>query len=88
MEFSYKNSFNSSLFMAMFENLYGWRCRSPIGWFEVGESSFLGPDLIYTSLEKVHNIRNHLQKANSRKNSFVDHRKRDLEFKEGHKVYL
>ena len=43
IEFSYKNSFHSSIGMAPFEELYGRRCRSVVGWFEVGESSILGP---------------------------------------------
>ena len=59
VEFSYNNIFHSSISMAPYEALYGRRCRSSIGWFEVGESSLLGPDLIYI-------IRNHLQTAYSR----------------------
>ena len=37
VEFAYNNSFHSSIFMAPYESLYGRRCTSPIGWFEVGE---------------------------------------------------
>ena len=37
-EFSYNNSYQSSIQMAPFEALYGRKCRSPICWFEVGES--------------------------------------------------
>ena len=33
-EFSYNNSYHSSIDMAPFEALYGRRCRSPIGWFD------------------------------------------------------
>ena len=43
VEFSYNNGFHSSISMALYEPLYGRRYRSPIGWFEVGESSLLGP---------------------------------------------
>ena len=63
VEFAYNNSFHSSIFMAPFEDLYGRRCRSLIGWFEVGEPSLLCPELIYKTLEKVHIIRNRLKKA-------------------------
>ena len=48
----------------------------------MGESSLLGPDLIYKTLEKVHIIRNLLQTACSRQKSYVDHWRRDLEFDE------
>ena len=65
IEFAYNNSFHLSISMAPYETLYGRRCRYPIGWFEVGEPSLLGPELIYKTLEKVHIIGNRLQKAYS-----------------------
>ena len=39
--------------MALYEALYGRRCRSPSGWFEVGEAGFIGPDLVHKAMEKV-----------------------------------
>ena len=39
-------------------------------------------------MEKVHIIRNRLQTTYSRQKSYADHRRRDLEFEEGDKVYL
>ena len=41
VEFAYDNSFHSSISIAPYEALYGRRCISPIGWFEVGEPSLL-----------------------------------------------
>ena len=73
VEFAYNNSFYSFISMAPFEVLYGRWCRSPIRWFEVGEPSLLGPELIYKTLEKVHIIRNRLQTAYSRQKSYADH---------------
>nr|GEV64946.1 hypothetical protein [Tanacetum cinerariifolium] len=37
VEFSYNNSYHSSVRCAPFEALYGKKCRSPIMWAEVGE---------------------------------------------------
>ena len=37
IDFSYNNSYYSSIGMAPFEALYGRRCRSPVGLFEVRE---------------------------------------------------
>ncbi|GKF32761.1 putative reverse transcriptase domain-containing protein, partial [Tanacetum coccineum] len=37
VEFSYNNSYYSSVRCAPFEALYGRKCRSPILWAEVGE---------------------------------------------------
>ncbi|XP_070045280.1 uncharacterized protein [Nicotiana tomentosiformis] len=47
--------------MAPFETLYGWRCRSPIGWFEFGEEELIGPDLVYQSIEKFKIIKGIIQ---------------------------
>ena len=87
VEYAYNNSFHSSISIAPYEALYGRRCSSPIGWYEVDEPSLLGPELIYKTLEKVHIIRNRLQMAYSQQKSYADHRRRDLEFEDGDKVH-
>ena len=47
VEFAYSNCFHSSISMDPYEALYGRRCKYPIGWFEVCETSLIGLDLIY-----------------------------------------
>jgi hypothetical protein len=42
-EFSYNNSYQSSLKMAPFEALYGRRCRTPLNWSQAGEREIFGP---------------------------------------------
>ncbi|WMV49970.1 hypothetical protein MTR67_043355 [Solanum verrucosum] len=66
IEFSYNNSYHSSIAMAPFEELYGRRRQSPVGWFEVGEFSLLGPEVVYEATEKVQLIRDRLKIAHSR----------------------
>ena len=51
IEFAYNNSYHASIGMAPYEALYGRRCRSPIGWYEIGEATIIGPDLIYDAME-------------------------------------
>ncbi|XP_070029065.1 uncharacterized protein [Nicotiana sylvestris] len=80
IEFAYNNSFQASIQMAPYEALYGRKCRSPIGWFKVGEAEFLGPNLVQQTMEKVKLIRDRLHTAQSRQKSYVDVRRRDLEF--------
>ncbi|GJZ42877.1 putative reverse transcriptase domain-containing protein [Tanacetum coccineum] len=46
VEFSYNNSYHSSVRCAPFEALYGRKCRSPIMWAEVGEGQLIGPELV------------------------------------------
>ncbi|XP_069155631.1 uncharacterized protein [Solanum lycopersicum] len=74
--------------MALFEALYGRRCSSLVGWFEVGESSILDPEIIYEALEKVRVIRGRLATAYNRQKSYADNRKWPLEFDVGDQVYL
>ena len=46
IEFSYNNDIHSSVSMTPFEALFGRRCRSPVGWLEVGEFSLLSREII------------------------------------------
>ncbi|GKE24577.1 putative reverse transcriptase domain-containing protein [Tanacetum coccineum] len=52
-EISYNNSYHSSIRCAPFEALYGRKCRSPVLWAEVGESSLIGPELVQETTDKV-----------------------------------
>ncbi|GKC25962.1 putative reverse transcriptase domain-containing protein [Tanacetum coccineum] len=46
VEFSYNNSYHSSLRCAPFEALYGRKCRSPILCEEVREGQLIGPEIV------------------------------------------
>ena len=51
------------------------RCSSPVGWFEVRESSILGLEIIHEALEKVRVIRDRLATTYSLLKSYEDNRK-------------
>ncbi|WMV18722.1 hypothetical protein MTR67_012107 [Solanum verrucosum] len=74
--------------MAPFKALYGSRCRSPVGWFWVGQISLIGPELVYEAIGNVRLIIERLRTAKSRQKSYADMRRRDLEFKVKDWVYL
>ena len=80
LDFSYNNSYHSTISMAPFNGLYGKRCRSPLGLYEVGEFALLGPDFVFEALEKVRVIKDRQKMAQSRQKSFAYNIKRDLEF--------
>ncbi|RHN62149.1 hypothetical protein MtrunA17_Chr4g0044311 [Medicago truncatula] len=74
--------------MTPFEALYGRRCRTPLCWFESGESVVLGPDLVHETTEKVKLIREKMKASQSRQKSYHDERRKALEFQEGDHVFL
>ena len=53
IEFTYNNSLHSSIKMAPYEVLYGRRYRSPIRWYDVGETQMFRPDLVHQVIEDV-----------------------------------
>ena len=87
-EFSYNNSYQTSLKMSPFEALYGRKCRTPLMWSEVGERCLYGPALIKEAEEHVAKVRENLKAAQSRQKSYADTRRRNLEFETGDHVYL
>lgn len=68
----YNNIYYSSIDMALFETLYGIRCRSPTKWFDAFKVSLGGTDLMKDSLEKVKFIQENLLMAQSRQKEYVD----------------
>jgi len=74
--------------MAPFEALYGRKCRTPLCWFQDGESVLIGPKLIQQTNEKVKMIKERLKTSLSRKKSYADQRRRPLEFFTGEHVFL
>ncbi|GJY10023.1 putative reverse transcriptase domain-containing protein [Tanacetum coccineum] len=88
VEFSYNNSYHTSIKAALFEALYGRKCRSPICWAEVGDSQLTGPEIIHETTEKIVQIKSRIQAARDRQKSYADVRRKPLEFQVGDKVML
>ncbi|GJV04059.1 putative reverse transcriptase domain-containing protein [Tanacetum coccineum] len=88
VEFSYNNSYHTSIKAAPFEALYGRKCRSPICWAEVGDSQLTGPEIIYETTERIVQIKSHIQAARDHQKSYADVRRKPLEFQVGDKVML
>ncbi|GJV35520.1 putative reverse transcriptase domain-containing protein [Tanacetum coccineum] len=88
VEFSYNNSYHSSVRCAPFEALYGRKCRSPIMWAKVGEGQLIGPELVQETTKKISQIKDRLKVARDRQKSYADKRRKPLEFSVGDYVLL
>ncbi|GJT70008.1 putative reverse transcriptase domain-containing protein [Tanacetum coccineum] len=88
VEFSYNNSYHTSIKAAPFEALYGRKCRSPICWAEVGDAQLTGPKIIHETTEKIFQTKKRIQAARDRQKSLADRNRKPMEFQVGDMVML
>ncbi|WJX88384.1 hypothetical protein P8452_70481 [Trifolium repens] len=74
--------------MAPFEALYGRRCRTPLCWYETGENVVLGLEIVQETTEKIKMIQEKMKATQSRRKSYLDKKRKDVEFQEGDHVFL
>ena len=55
-EFSYNNSFQTSLKMSPYEALYGRKCRTLLNWSQTGDSYIFETDLMMEAEKQVKEI--------------------------------
>ncbi|GJZ41790.1 putative reverse transcriptase domain-containing protein [Tanacetum coccineum] len=72
VEFSYNNSYHTSIKAAPFEALYGRKCRSPVCWAEVREVQLTGPEIVQETTKKIIQIKQRMQAARDRQKSYAD----------------
>ncbi|GJT63717.1 putative reverse transcriptase domain-containing protein [Tanacetum coccineum] len=88
VEFSYNNSYHTSIKAAPFEALYGRKCRSPVCWAEVRDAQLTGPAIIHETTEKIVQIKNRIQAARDRQKNYANIRRKPMVFQVGDKVML
>ena len=88
VEFTYNNNYQDGIGMTPFEALYGRKCRTPLCWFQDGESVLIGPESIQQTNEKVKIIQERLKTSLRRQKSHADQRRRPLELSIGDNVFL
>ncbi|GJS47674.1 putative reverse transcriptase domain-containing protein [Tanacetum coccineum] len=87
IEFSYNNSYHTSIKAAPFEAVYtGRKCRSPICWAEVGDAQLTGPEIVRETTEKIIQIKHRLQASVIDQRSYANKRCKPLSFKLGDKI--
>ena len=72
IEFSYNNSYHSSIRMAPYEALYGRKCRSPLVWDKSGRDVNMSLKLLQETIEMVKLIRERLRVAQDCQRKYVD----------------
>nr|GFD21828.1 reverse transcriptase domain-containing protein [Tanacetum cinerariifolium] len=87
-KFSYNNNYHSSIRCALFEALYGRKCRSHVLWAEIEESSLIGPELVQETTNKVVLIKEKLKATRDRQKSYANNSRKSLEFEVGDRVML
>jgi len=88
VEFTYNNSYQTTIGMTPFEALYGRKCRTPLCWEEVGDIKLYGVELVQITTEKVRIIKDRMKVAQDRHKKYADIQRRPLEFCPGDKVFL
>ncbi|GJZ94681.1 hypothetical protein Tco_0666884 [Tanacetum coccineum] len=73
-------NYHSSIRCALFEALYGRKCRLLILWAEIGESRLIGLELVQETTDKVVLIKEKLKAERDRQKSYADNRRKPLEF--------
>nr|GEW83381.1 putative reverse transcriptase domain-containing protein [Tanacetum cinerariifolium] len=61
-----------SIKVAIFEVLYGRKCRSRVCWAEVRDAQLTGPELIHETTEKIVQIKQRIQAVRDRQKSYAD----------------
>ncbi|GKA51183.1 hypothetical protein Tco_0744379 [Tanacetum coccineum] len=62
--------------------------KSPVLWAEIGGSSLIGPELVQETTDKVVLVKEKPKAARDRQKSYVDYRRKSLEFEVGDRVLL
>nr|GEY39653.1 putative reverse transcriptase domain, ribonuclease H-like domain, aspartic peptidase domain protein [Tanacetum cinerariifolium] len=88
VEFSYNNSYHTSIKASSFEAPYSRKCRSPICWAEVGDAQLTSPESVHETSENIIQIKKRIQAARDRQKSYADRRRKPLEFEVRDKVML
>jgi len=87
IEFSYNNSYHTSIGMAPDEALYK-RYRTPLCWREIDEALTIRSELIQDTTDKIRVIQKRMKAAQSYQKCYADKRHRPIEFQVRDQVFL
>ena len=88
MEFAYNNNYQLSIGMTPYKALYDKKCRIPVCWTDLNEHKVIGLDIVKDTEEKVRVIQQRLKTASDRHKSYIDLKRKYIEYEVGDKVFL
>ncbi|KAD4981761.1 hypothetical protein E3N88_18432 [Mikania micrantha] len=71
-EFSFNNSYHSSIQMPPYEMNYRRKCRTPVCWREVGQRELAHKKVVKATNDQIDQIRAHLKASKNRQKSYAD----------------
>ena len=77
MEFTYNNSYQSSICMVPYESLYGRKCRTHVCWIDLNEHKVIESDIVKETEENFWVIQRGLKAASDRQKSYADLKRKD-----------
>ncbi|GJX21709.1 putative reverse transcriptase domain-containing protein [Tanacetum coccineum] len=80
VEFSYNNSYHTSIKATPFKALYGRKRRSPVCWAEIGDAELTGPEIIHEITEKIVQIKSRIKAVRDRQKSYADLKHKSMDF--------
>nr|GEU29427.1 putative reverse transcriptase domain-containing protein [Tanacetum cinerariifolium] len=80
------SSYHASIKATLFEALYGQKYQSSLCWAEVEDTQLTSQELIHEITEKIVQMKHRIQAAQDRQKSYVDVRRKPLEFQVGNPV--
>nr|GEU71179.1 retrotransposon protein, putative, Ty3-gypsy subclass [Tanacetum cinerariifolium] len=72
VEFSYNNSYHTSIKSTPFEAPYGQKCRLPICWAKVGDAPLTGLEIVHETTKKIIQIKKRIQAARDRQKRYAN----------------
>nr|GEW90907.1 putative reverse transcriptase domain-containing protein [Tanacetum cinerariifolium] len=80
--------YHASIKAAPFESLYGQKCHLPVCGAKVGEVQLISLEIVQETTEKIIHIKQRIQAAHDRQKSYVDLKRKPMEFQVGDSVIL
>ena len=87
-EFSYNNSYHSSIKMPPYEALYGRNFQTSSCWLEAGDKHLAGLDIVHQTTKNLKVISEMMLAAQSHQKSYADKKQRPITFDVGDQVLL